>query len=782
MSNKPKISIIIPIYNGEKYLRQCLDSVITQTLKDIEIICIDDCSSDNSPEILSDYLKIDTRIEVITHDKNLGTLKARKTGVLQATGEYIMFLDNDDTYEPFACEELYGLIKHHNVDILHFETSVVGYFDCTDSKIKTMGNLLSPYKVKLINDDVFNGCFLKEHYTWTLWNKIFSRPLCQKAYMQVNDGYSVICDDLHAYFFMALLAKSYYGITGKSYYKYNYGLGITGHNTMDIETLKKFCSQAYTAREIEDFLVKNDLFEKHETAFSNIFRRLIGNCIFDWVNLLESKDCPVGFDLLLQYWNPAEVMSYIAKNFYSRKELIAYTVLGAKSLESSRKTINTIGVFYHRMSIGGVERVLSLLIPLWISMGYKVVLFTDEPQNDNDYTLPDSVERIVIPPFNKQKERYSEFQNKLKEYNIDIMLYQASSSNQLLFDMLLVKAQGIPFVLTRHESFASSISKQLTEATNNVQIFKLANWVTVLSRCDQRYWNLLGVNAHYLPNPLTFSLENIRPAALRSKTILWIGRIEASNKKYLDAVRIMAEVVKAIPDARLLIVGRYTHTNDETVLIREIEKLDLQNNIELCGPQSDVSQFYSQSSVHLMTSAYEGAPMVVGESKAFGIPLVLYELPYLEMLRDRKGYISVKQNDIQAAADAVVKLLSDEAFRISLGREARESIDNFDNFDLAAAWQNVFNRVTAGTEETSPPSDEDARIILDTILFHSLVNTQKQLNKKNRELAIIRNSLSFRIGSLLTYIPRLFRDGIQCCKHNGLKYTIRRAIKKFTHL
>ncbi len=93
----PKVSVIIPVYNTEKYLRECLDSVVIQTLKDIEIICINDGSTDNSLEILSEYARKDNRITVI-NKKNEGVGKARNIGIQNSTAEFVCFMDPDDVY------------------------------------------------------------------------------------------------------------------------------------------------------------------------------------------------------------------------------------------------------------------------------------------------------------------------------------------------------------------------------------------------------------------------------------------------------------------------------------------------------------------------------------------------------------------------------------------------------------------------------------------------------------------------------------------------------------
>ena len=94
-----KVSVIIPVYNVEPYLKQCMDSVVGQTLKDIEIICVDDGSTDGSLDILKEYATEDSRIQII-EQKNAGAGAARNNGMRHATGKYLSFLDSDDFFEP----------------------------------------------------------------------------------------------------------------------------------------------------------------------------------------------------------------------------------------------------------------------------------------------------------------------------------------------------------------------------------------------------------------------------------------------------------------------------------------------------------------------------------------------------------------------------------------------------------------------------------------------------------------------------------------------------------
>ena len=116
------VSVIVPVYNGEKYLNQCLDSISNQTLENIEIICIDDGSTDKTPSILKKYSSKDNRFKIITTENN-GQGSARNTALKEAQGEYIAFVDADDWIELNAMELLYNNAKSRDLDLLFFQMS-----------------------------------------------------------------------------------------------------------------------------------------------------------------------------------------------------------------------------------------------------------------------------------------------------------------------------------------------------------------------------------------------------------------------------------------------------------------------------------------------------------------------------------------------------------------------------------------------------------------------------------------------------------------------------------
>ena len=174
MSNSYKISVIVPIYKVEAYLKKCLDSIITQSYHNIEIILVDDGSPDNCGTICDEYAYKDNRIIVI-HKKNGGLSSARNAGLDNCSGDYIMFVDSDDWIEENFCEKALNNILEKKVDCLVF-----GYFKHENNQIITKATnnprYLSSEKAILsiikLDDIIFNFA----------WNKIY----CKKVFKEIR--------------------------------------------------------------------------------------------------------------------------------------------------------------------------------------------------------------------------------------------------------------------------------------------------------------------------------------------------------------------------------------------------------------------------------------------------------------------------------------------------------------------------------------------------------------------------------------------------------------------
>jgi glycosyltransferase involved in cell wall biosynthesis len=165
----PKISVIVPIYNAEKYLERCINSIVKQTFKKFELLLIDDCSDDKSLEICKKYAQIDKRIKTYHKEVNEGTAQARKTGIFYAMAEYSIFVDNDDWIEPEMLDELYQKIISKNYDMV--------YCDFYDGKEYIEQNYINCNTHELMRQIIsWDGGF----YPVT-WNKLVKTAIYKKV-------------------------------------------------------------------------------------------------------------------------------------------------------------------------------------------------------------------------------------------------------------------------------------------------------------------------------------------------------------------------------------------------------------------------------------------------------------------------------------------------------------------------------------------------------------------------------------------------------------------------
>ena len=195
----PHISIIVPIYNVENYLDRCMQSLLNQTLKDIEIILIDDGSTDNCPQICDNYAKLDSRIKVI-HKKNGGLGYARNSGLEIATGKYIAFLDSDDYVSTNMYELLYEYATKRNNDII-FCGFRKEYKPKKYSKISECDKYIEVAKEKiepLILDFIASPPYSSKEYIhdMSVWHSIYRRDIIEKYKIRFVSERNYVSEDI----------------------------------------------------------------------------------------------------------------------------------------------------------------------------------------------------------------------------------------------------------------------------------------------------------------------------------------------------------------------------------------------------------------------------------------------------------------------------------------------------------------------------------------------------------------------------------------------------------
>ena len=200
---EPKVSVIIPVYNVENYLRQCIDSICAQTLSEIEIICVDDGSIDHSLDILKEYAEKDSRIKIL-QQKNGGAGSARNSGLRVARGEYLSFLDSDDFFEPDMLEKAYECIEKYQADFVVFGSDQY-HMDSKEYirnpwvlRVKDIPPYM-PFKHRELTDNVF-----KTFVGWA-WDKLYRRSFVEEKHLWFQEQRTT--NDLLFVFSALVLAK-----------------------------------------------------------------------------------------------------------------------------------------------------------------------------------------------------------------------------------------------------------------------------------------------------------------------------------------------------------------------------------------------------------------------------------------------------------------------------------------------------------------------------------------------------------------------------------------------
>lgn len=222
----PKISIIIPVYGTEDFLSKCLDSCINQTLKEIEIIVVNDCSPNNCREIVQKFQKQDSRIKFIDLPNNIGTLNARMEGYKIARGKYIQSLDSDDTLTTNACEIIYQTFQTYNNDILHISMHTYRHPD-KNHTIETC-EMFNPKFLELTQEQWLHALFTR-NLDNCMCSYVIKKELIQKLLPLLPQNIHItLYEDLLQIFTLGLSIpiKKIISIPDKLY-EYRYGVGIT---------------------------------------------------------------------------------------------------------------------------------------------------------------------------------------------------------------------------------------------------------------------------------------------------------------------------------------------------------------------------------------------------------------------------------------------------------------------------------------------------------------------------------------------------------------------------
>lgn len=690
-------SIIIICFNQEKYIQHAIDSALNQTFCDNEIIIVDDASTDSSRNIISNYEQNNKNIKVVYHNKNMSACKSRKDGVSLAEGRYVIFLDGDDTLLLDVTEKLYTICNEKTPDIINFNTNVITCGDSSEKEIEQLVKYLKPYDQYVLNDNVLMMCYIEKKWSWNLFSKCIKMEVVKKAFSYITDDYISRANDVYAYLPISYFAKSYIGVSSICGVNYNYGLGLDGNKQYNRAQFCSKISMSTTIKYIKEFAdrINNDM-------LYNIYEKLYNEWMYDsayrWINFTDNLDKKDAFDIILNSWGVWQTVASFAWNSWSISSLkLLFLKFINENIVISKRTkkIKTVAHFYPWLAPGGVERVIISLSKIYNDIGLNVIVITSSPPKKTDYILPDFVKHIVIPS-GDTRDSYCEHAKALYEiinkYNIDVVHYHAHMFIYAAWDLCILKLSGIYTILHSHGLFMLMLKFYRKDVSRIHETYKLCDVLVTLSSVNNKYWETYGINSVFIPNPMTFDRKNITYSKLDTNIILYLSRI-SPEKNPLHALKAFLIVHEVVKDAKLIMVGDSPSPRNIEECKEFVKNNKLDNYVEFIGYQLDVAKWYQKATVFLFPSQSEGYGLVLQEALSYGLPCVMYDMPYLEFQRIGKGIAVVPQNDINALASMTIEILTNTSKRKQLGTEARDISSAFSNEKIKLMWKELFEKL-----------------------------------------------------------------------------------------
>ncbi|MDR2066842.1 MAG: glycosyltransferase [Endomicrobium sp.] len=308
-----KVSVIIPIYNVEKYIKQCLESIISQTLKDIEILCIDDCGTDTSIKIVENFAKKDIRIKVIKLDNNKLPGTARNIGIENSTGQYISFIDPDDYVEPNFLELAYAKLENLNLDSVWVNVKIFN----DNKKSFTKDN----YFLKTNNGPLNITPENINNFPVNCWNKVYRTSTIKNNNVKFSEN--ILFEDLEFYYKFFTQSKETYFIS-----KYLYIYRLRPNSILSSKKNREDILKAI--KNIYNYLNKKNMFENYKEPFIQLIAQSIERSHSIKVML------PYIIDLLKQINFPKDYNRTDKNNFY---DFLKY-IIHFNKLSKTRQILN----------------------------------------------------------------------------------------------------------------------------------------------------------------------------------------------------------------------------------------------------------------------------------------------------------------------------------------------------------------------------------------------------------------------------------------------------------
>ena len=738
IDHRPSVSIVMAVHNDAEFVGRAIDSALSQTEGDIEVICVDDASTDETAAVVRHWVK-DPRLRYIRLEANCSAYQARRVGIATASGPYVLFLDGDDELAPSAVKVALEQARAASADVVGFGVEMVMPPGQGTPRFERS---LQPRHAELLGEQIVHALFPPgQPAQGHLWKYLFDSDLIRYAYAQADESLQFYRANDIPVSFLALSAARRYVSTSNRLYRYFFRRGTSGQTIDTVDQFKFYLSAVDSLESIEDRVPTHAL-----ASYRSARRSLIGNLVRDCLERTAGALQVECFDLLTDRVGSLDIV--LAAADFCREAL---PMLVARLSHLQIPTIHhaqSVVVTTSHLKTGGLQGVLAAQVHCLVVEGIDVTVALHQSQAVEHPITPEAQNASIIG--SSWAEKIQCLLDICSEVDADAVIDHHLLYNEYWpFYALAARTAGIGTIGWVHNFALRPMfdgSTRLSFLTANLPTLETA---VVLSPTDAAFWSMNGVdNAVYLPNPPSPILIDrgtvSEPKQLGNGPIelVWWGRLQQATKQVTELLRVAKCLQKQGTGFHLSIIGPDGPDLTRNQLLQEAQRTGVRDSVDVRGPLHgiELTSALQQADVCLMTSAIEGFPLTLVEGQAVGLPVVMYEMPWLAYLTGNKGIKTVPQNDAEQMAFEIVGFVDHPQSYEEASSAAIDSAHHLLELDFGSLYRQLIEKRLV-TEYSSPPSPEDSQMLLRLSVEYS-ERTARSLARARAENASLKNKLA----------------------------------------
>ncbi|MDH5147275.1 glycosyltransferase [Brevibacterium casei] len=730
--SKPEVSIVIAVHNDEEFVRRSVESALSQTEANVEVICVDDASTDGTVAVIEEFVH-DDRLQIITLEDNRSAYQARRIGVEAAQAPYVLFLDGDDELVPTAVEISLAKMREGSADVVGFGVEMVMPSGQGTPRFERS---LQPKHPELLGDGIVSALFPTGHPAQGhLWKYLFSTDLLHLAYSGADRTSGFYRANDIPVSFLALSAAQKYVSTTTRLYRYFFRRGTSGQSIHSIDDFRFYLSAIDSIDSVES-KVPDHALRPYRSARRSMISNLVRDCLERTFGKLQAE-C---LDLLIARVGALDVI-LSAADFC--RESLPMLVSHFEDLDVPRiADARSVVVTTSHLKTGGLQGVLAAQVHYLVKDGIDVTVALHQPELiEGAVSSEAEIARINGTSW---AEKILSLLDICARTQSDVIIDHHILYNEYWpFYALAARTAGIGTIGWLHNFALRPMFNGSSRLSFLVANMPALETLVVLSPTDAAFWSLSGVHhVAYLPNPLSPMLLS-REAELSPKTLgpspiklVWWGRLQQSTKQVSELLEVAKHLDLLGVEFQLSIIGPDGPDMTGAELIRKSEQYGIEQSVDVVGPLygEELTAAIRDADVFLMTSAIEGYPLTLAEGQASGLPIIMYDLPWLAYLADNAGIRIVPQMDSRHMAAEVAEFVENPQSYNDASEAAVDAVTRVFNLDFGKLYRELIEQ-RLGSEFTPQATPESFA----TLLRLSVEYSERTARRLDRAESNVRN-------------------------------------------